>query len=287
MGAPWAPRPLLWAVLLLGWWPEGLLAVSPHRPCGTPNISQSRLSVPEGGTVRLNCSFPCEPGNLHLNWYRLEPGNQTKLASFPRDASPLDPHFNISQLPNRPTFLISLEGARRNHSGVYLCGFIHLSPRVMGVTESPRIELTVTERVEATPAEHPSPSPTPRPAGHSQALVAGVSSVLGAVLVLVLAWVLVAVLPAAPRGICVTRRQDSAQEAPPSPGMNTVDYGQLDFEWREKTPEPPTPCAPEPTEYATIVFPGPSSLSRGSAGAPGPSPEDGQCSLDGRRSWPL
>ena len=36
----------------------------------------------------------------------------------------------------------------------------------------------------------------------------------------------------------------------------TVDYGELDFQWREKTPEPAAPCVPEQTEYATIVFPG-------------------------------
>lgn len=60
-----------------------------------------------------------------------------------------------------------------------------------------------------------------------------------------------------------------------------MDYGELDFQWREKTPEPAAPCAPEQTEYATIVFPG----RRASADSPqGPWPlrtEDGHC------SWPL
>ncbi|KAG8508291.1 Programmed cell death protein 1 [Galemys pyrenaicus] len=67
----------------------------------------------------------------------------------------------------------------------------------------------------------------------------------------------------------------------------TVDYGELDFEWREKTPEPPGPAAPEQTEYATIVFPGrpaPPSRRASADGRPGPRPlraEDGHC------SWPL
>lgn len=69
--------------------------------------------------------------------------------------------------------------------------------------------------------------------------------------------------------------------------MFTVDYGELDFQWREKTPEPPAPCTPEQTEYATIVFPSmPGSLGRqASANSPqGPqplSPEHGPC------PWPL
>ena len=62
---------------------------------------------------------------------------------------------------------------------------------------------------------------------------------------------------------------------------DTVDYGELDFQWREKTPEPVAPCVPEQTEYATIVFPG----CRASADSlQGPWPlrtEDGHC------SWPL
>lgn len=67
----------------------------------------------------------------------------------------------------------------------------------------------------------------------------------------------------------------------PSVPAVTVDYGELDFQWREKTPEPAAPCVPEQTEYATIVFPG----RRASADSPqGPWPlrtEDGHC------SWPL
>lgn len=69
----------------------------------------------------------------------------------------------------------------------------------------------------------------------------------------------------------------------------SVDYGELDFQWREKTPEPPVPCVPEQTEYATIVFPGglgtSSPARRGSADGPRSPrplrPEDGHC------SWPL
>ena len=67
------------------------------------------------------------------------------------------------------------------------------------------------------------------------------------------------------------------KEGPSAAPVFTVDYGELDFQWREKTPEPPAPCAPEQTEYATIVFP-----SR--PGSPGPlplRPEDGPC------PWPL
>lgn len=70
------------------------------------------------------------------------------------------------------------------------------------------------------------------------------------------------------------------------PSVGSVDYGELDFQRREKTPEPPAPYVPEQTEYATIVFPGrPGSPRRASADSPqGPQPlrlEDGHC------SWPL
>lgn len=76
------------------------------------------------------------------------------------------------------------------------------------------------------------------------------------------------------------------KEGPSAGPVLTVDYGELDFQGREKTPEPPIPCVPEQTEYATIVFPGrPGSPRRASADSPqGPQTlrlEDGHC------SWPL
>lgn len=77
------------------------------------------------------------------------------------------------------------------------------------------------------------------------------------------------------------------KEGPSTGPVFSVDYGELDFQCREKTPEPPAPCVPEQTEYATIVFPGrPDYASRrASADSPqGPPPlrlEDGHC------SWPL
>ncbi|XP_063647095.1 programmed cell death protein 1 isoform X2 [Pan troglodytes] len=79
------------------------------------------------------------------------------------------------------------------------------------------------------------------------------------------------------------------KEDPSAVPVFSVDYGELDFQWREKTPEPPVPCVPEQTEYATIVFPsgmGTSSPARrGSADGPRSPrplrPEDGHC------SWPL
>lgn len=77
------------------------------------------------------------------------------------------------------------------------------------------------------------------------------------------------------------------KEGPDAAPVFTLDYGELDFQWREKTPEPPAPCAPEQTEYATIVFPGrPASPGRRASasslqGAQPPSPEDGP------GLWPL
>lgn len=77
------------------------------------------------------------------------------------------------------------------------------------------------------------------------------------------------------------------KEDPSATPVFTVDYGELDFQRREKTPEPPNACLPEQTEYATIVFPdGVSHMGRrGSAdGLWGPRPlrpEDTHC------SWPL
>lgn len=77
------------------------------------------------------------------------------------------------------------------------------------------------------------------------------------------------------------------KEEPSAAPVPNVAYEELDFQGREKTPEPPTPCVH--TEYATIVFTeglGASAIGRrGSADGPqGPRPprhEDGHC------SWPL
>ncbi|XP_077927743.1 programmed cell death protein 1 isoform X2 [Halichoerus grypus] len=90
------------------------------------------------------------------------------------------------------------------------------------------------------------------------------------------------------KGACACgSEEEPLKEGPSAAPVFTVDYGELDFQWREKTPEPPAPCAPEQTEYATIVFPSrPGSPGRrASANSPqGPqplSPEDGPC------PWPL
>ncbi|KAK2108030.1 hypothetical protein P7K49_013195 [Saguinus oedipus] len=92
-----------------------------------------------------------------------------------------------------------------------------------------------------------------------------------------------------PRAVGVQRTDQPLKEDPSAVPAFSVDYGELDFQWREKTPEPPTPCVPEQTEYATIVFSsglGASSPARrGSAEGPRSPrplrPEDGHC------SWPL
>lgn len=90
-----------------------------------------------------------------------------------------------------------------------------------------------------------------------------------------------ALTPTPPRMSAMWRPDSSPlsrqKEGPSAAPVFTVDYGELDFQWREKTPEPSAPCAPEQTEYATIVFP-----SR--PGSPGPlplRPEDRPC------PWPL
>uniref|UniRef100_A0A8C8ZKJ0 Programmed cell death 1 n=1 Tax=Prolemur simus TaxID=1328070 RepID=A0A8C8ZKJ0_PROSS len=141
------------------------------------------------------------------------------------------------------------------------------------------------ERAAESPTPHP--SPPPKPGGQFQTLVVSVTSVLVGVLVLLLlAWVLTAACPRATRG---NSRHTLKKEDPSAVPACTVDYGELDFQCREKTPEPPAPCVPEQTEYATIVFPNGLGVSspgrRVSADSPrGPQPlrpEDGHC------SWPL
>ncbi|XP_021534703.1 programmed cell death protein 1 [Neomonachus schauinslandi] len=134
-----------------------------------------------------------------------------------------------------------------------------------------------------------SPSPPPRLTGQLQGLVIGITSVLvGVLFLLLLTWVLAAAFPRAAQGACACgSEEEPLKEGPSAAPVFTVDYGELDFQWREKTPEPPAPCAPEQTEYATIVFPSrPGSPGRrASANSPqGPqplSPEDGPC------RWPL
>ncbi|KAF5921548.1 programmed cell death protein 1 isoform X1 [Diceros bicornis minor] len=287
MGTPRAPWPLVWAVLQLGWRP-GWLLDSPDRPWSPLTFSPARLTVPEGANATFTCSFSNTSEHFVLNWYRMSPSNQTdKLAAFPEDSSQpgQNRRFRVTRLPNGRDFHMSVVAARRNDSGIYLCGAISLPPKAQ-INESPRAELTVTERVLEPPTEHP--SPPPRPAGQLQGLVVGITSVLvGVPLVLLLTWVLAAAFPRATQGACGRSEDQPLKEGPSAAPVFTVDYGELDFQWREKTPEPPAPCIPEQTEYATIVFPSrPCSPGRrASADDPqGPRPlrpEDGHC------SWPL
>lgn len=281
MGTPWAPWPLIWAVLQLGWWP-GWLLETPDKPWSSLTFNPPQLTVAEGETATFTCSFSNTSERFVLNWYRMSPSNQTdKLAAFPEDSKQAhrDQRFHVTRLPNGRDFEMSVLTTQRNDSGIYLCGAIYLPPETQ-IHESPHAELTVTERVLELPTK--SPSPLPRPVGHLQGLAIGVTSVLvGVLLLLLLIWVL------ATRGACACWSENQPLEGP-SPGpVFSVDYGELDFQWREKTPEPPAPCVPEQTEYATIVFPGkPGSPSRrASANSPqGPWPvrhEDGHC------SWPL
>ncbi|XP_074172812.1 programmed cell death protein 1 isoform X1 [Rhinolophus sinicus] len=288
MGTPWAPWPLLWVVLQLGWRPGWLLG-APDRPWGPLTFNPRHLTVAEGDTATFTCSFSNTSTNFVLNWYRMSPRNQMdKLAAFPEDSSQpgRDQRFRVTQLPNGRDFRMSVLTARQNDSGIYLCGAIHLFPDTK-ISESPHANLTVTERVPEPPTEGPS-SPT-SPAGQMQGLVIGVTSILvGVLLLLLLTWALATAFPRAMRGVCACRSQDRPLKQGPSPGpVFSVYYGELDFQWREKTPEPPAPCVPEQTEYATIVFPGsPASPSRrASADSPQSSqpvrPEHGHC------SWPL
>uniref|UniRef100_A0A8C8X8P0 Programmed cell death 1 n=1 Tax=Panthera leo TaxID=9689 RepID=A0A8C8X8P0_PANLE len=274
MGTPRAPWPLVWAVLQLGWWP-GWLLDSPYRPWSPLTFSPAQLTVVEGENATFVCHLPDVPESFVLNWYRVSPRNQTdKLAAFQENHTEpgKDRRFRVTRLPSGQDFHTTILAAQLNDSGIYLCGAIYLPPNTQ-IYESPRAELTVKERVLEPPTE--SPSPPPRLTGQGQGLVVGITSVLvGVLLLLLLTWVLAAAFPRATRGNIVP---NPTKEGPSAAPVFTVDYGELDFQWREKTPEPPAPCAPEQTEYATIVFP-----SR--PGSPGPlplRPEDGPC------PWPL
>ncbi|XP_028352452.1 programmed cell death protein 1 isoform X1 [Physeter macrocephalus] len=285
MGTPRALWPLVWAVLQLGWRP-GWLLDAPSRPWSPLTFSPARLTVPEGANATFTCSFSSKPEHFVLNWYRMSPSNQTdKLAAFPEDRSQpgRDRRFHVTPLPGGQRFHMSIVAAQRNDSGVYFCGAIYLPPKTQ-INESRPAELTVTEGVVELPTERP--SPPPRPEGQLQGLVTGITSALLGVLLL-LTWVLAAVFLWATREGCTRKSEDQPPEDSSAGPARTVDYGELDFQWREKTPEPPAPCVPEQTEYATIVFPGrPGSPGRrASADSPqGPWPlrtEDGHC------SWPL
>ncbi|XP_002923181.1 programmed cell death protein 1 isoform X1 [Ailuropoda melanoleuca] len=288
MGAPRAPWPLVWAVLQLGWWP-GWLLDSPERPWSPLTFSPAQLAVHEGENATFTCSLSSVPESFVLNWYRMSPRNQTdKLAAFQEDRIQPGPdrRFHVTRLPNGRDFHMSIVATQLSDSGTYLCGAIYLPPNTQ-INESPRAELTVKERILEPPTE--SPSPPPRITNQLQGLVIGITSVLvGVPLLLLVTWVLAAAFPRATRGTCACGSEDAPlKEGPSAAPVFTVDYGELDFQWREKTPEPSAPCAPEQTEYATIVFPSrPGSPGRrASAHSPqGPqplSPEDGPC------PWPL
>ncbi|KAI5281382.1 programmed cell death protein 1 [Manis pentadactyla] len=286
MGIPRVPWPLVWAVLQLGWRPGRFpdAHVSPWSPLA---FSPARLAVPEGANATFTCSFSSTSKGFVLNWYRMSPSNQTdKLAAFPEDSSQpgRDRRFRVTPLPNGRDFHMSVVAAQRNDSGIYLCGAIYLLPN-MQITESPLAELTVTEPVLELPTEHPSPPP-----GSAPLQVVGVTSILLSCLLvfLLLACALAAAFPRDTGGPCTGRSLDEPlKEGPSTMPVFTVDYAELDFQWREKTPEPPAPHVPEQTEYATIVFPSRpvSPGRRASADSPTrprpPRTEDGHC------SWPL
>ncbi|KFO22564.1 programmed cell death protein 1 [Fukomys damarensis] len=278
---PWL---LAWGVLQLGWRP-GWLLEPPNRSC-SPSFSPAQLSVPEGANATFTCSFSNSSEHFVLNWYRLSPSNQTdKLAAFPRESN-LDPRFQVAQLPDGHSFQMSVHSVQRNDSGIYLCGAISLQP-MAEIRESCRAELTVTERILESPTAHPSPSP--RPVGDLQGLVVGVMSVLvGVPVLLLLAWVLAAVCSrAVPEAEGARSKEQPLKEDPSEVPIFTMDYGVLDFQGREKTPESPASCVH--TEYATIVFPeGLGASSPGRRGSANdlqalqpPKQQDGHC------SWPL
>ncbi|ERE82017.1 programmed cell death protein 1 [Cricetulus griseus] len=288
MWVPQVPWPLTWAVLQLSWHAGWLLEVSsgPWRPL---TFSPAWLTVSEGANATFTCSFSNWSEDLMLNWYRLSPSNQTeKQAAFCKGLSqPVrDSRFQITQLANGHDFHMNILATRRNDSGIYLCGAISLPPKTQ-IKESPGAELVVTERILETSTRYPSPSP--RPASQFQGLVIGIMSVLvGVPVLLLLAWVLAAFCSTGVSEARRARRKEQPLKGGPSAApIFSVAYEELDFQGREKTPEPPTPCIH--TEYATIVFSeglGASSLGRrGSADGPqGPRPprhEDGHC------SWPL
>uniref|UniRef100_A0A8C6WAL0 Programmed cell death 1 n=1 Tax=Nannospalax galili TaxID=1026970 RepID=A0A8C6WAL0_NANGA len=289
MWVPKVPWPLTWAVLQLSWWPGWLQEVhnGPWRPL---TFSPAQLTVPEGTNATFTCSLS-NSEDLTLNWYRLSPSNQTeKQAAFFKGLSQpeRDARFQITQLPNGYEFHMNILTTQRNDSGIYLCGAISLPPRTTQIKESPGAELLVTERVLEPPTAHPSPSP--RPAGQFQGLVIGILSVLVGIPVLLL--LLVRFLDAFCSTDMSEARGAGCKEQPLKEDSSAVPifsvaYEELDFQGRERTPEPPAPCVH--TEYATIVFAdGLGALSsgrRGSADGPqGPQPprhEDGHC------SWPL
>nr|QCC21370.1 programmed cell death-1 [Sigmodon hispidus] len=279
------PWPLTWAVLQLSWQAGWLLEI-PNGPWRPLTFSPAWLTVAEGENATFTCSFSNWSEDLMLNWYRLSPSNQTvKQAAFCKGLSqPVqDKRFQITQLPNGHDFHMNILAARRNDSGIYLCGAISLPPKTQ-IKESPGAELVVTERILETSTRYSSPSP--RPAGQFQGLVIGIMSILvGVPVLLLLAWVLAAFCSTETRRVeSKEQPQEDNHSAAP---VFSVAYEELDFHGREKTPELPTSCVH--TEYATIVFTeglGASSLGRrGSADdLQGPRPprhEDGHC------SWPL
>lgn len=136
-----SPRPFL-----TGRWFSVHLLDSPDRPWRPLTFSPARLMVPEGANATFTCSFSNTSEHFVLNWYRMSPSNQTdKLAAFPEDSSQpgRSGRFRVTRLPNGRDFHMSVLAARRNDSGIYLCGAISLPPKTQ-INESPRAELTVT-----------------------------------------------------------------------------------------------------------------------------------------------
>lgn len=117
-----------------------------NKPWRPLTFSPTWLTVSEGANATFTCSFSNWSEDLKLNWYRLSPSNQTeKQAAFCNGYSqPVrDARFQIVQLPNGHDFHMNILDARRNDSGIYLCGAISLPPKAQ-IKESPGAELVVT-----------------------------------------------------------------------------------------------------------------------------------------------
>lgn len=118
----------------------------PDRSWRPLTFDPPQLLVAEGDTATFTCSFSNTSEHFVLNWYRLSPRNQhDKLAAFPEDGGQpsSDRRFQVTRLPNGRDFQMSVLEARRNDSGIYLCGAISLPPKTQ-IHESPHAELIVT-----------------------------------------------------------------------------------------------------------------------------------------------
>ncbi|NWH70728.1 PDCD1 protein, partial [Piaya cayana] len=210
------------------------------------------LTLPEGGSATFFCNISIENDSgleYSLNWYKETNHSQgQKIAGI--SWKNRDTNMDKYLLTNHtPTFKMEILNLHQNDSGSYYCGLITFfeSNKVM---ESNRSLLVVTAAPEKTNATDDSEMEEINPSDYVNTMLLGILLLAGMVGLLIFGCLTVMYR----KGGMIPHRGffSQVEERPPVVSVSTVDYGVLEFQRTQVSPET-WPVVQ--TEYATIIFP--------------------------------